>query len=106
MNGQQNAATSDAPGGRVEVGGREQTVRVLGAANTLAQLRELTIPTGGGRYVKLTDVAEVGDGAGEIRGFARLNGRPVVGFQVMKTRAASDIAVEVRLRTSARKLRK
>ena len=88
------AADLDVPGGRVEVGGREQTVRVLGAANTLAQLRDLTIPAGTGSYVKLTDVAEIGDGAGEVRGFARLNGRPVVGFQVMKTRAASDIAVE------------
>ena len=34
------ASDLDVPGGRVEVGGREQTVRVLGAANTLAQLRE------------------------------------------------------------------
>ena len=88
------AADLDSPGGRVEVGGREQTVRVLGAANTLAQLRDLTIPVAGGGYVKLTDVAEVGDGSGEVRGFARLNGRPVVGFQVMKIRAASDIATE------------
>ena len=84
----------DAPGGRVQVGGREQTVRVLGSVNTLEKLRELTIPTGGGRYVRLTDVAELGDGASEVRGFARLNGRPVVGFQVMKTRDSSDVAVE------------
>ena len=94
VNNALRASDLDVPGGRVEVGGREQTVRVLGAADTLAQLREMTIPTGGGAYVKLTDVAEVGDGAAEVRGFARLNGRPVVGFQVMKTRAASDIAVE------------
>ncbi|HEX7885239.1 MAG TPA: efflux RND transporter permease subunit [Phenylobacterium sp.] len=94
VNNALRAADLDVPGGRVEVGGREQTVRVLGAATTLAQLRELTVPTGTGGYVKLTDVAEVGDGAGETRGFARLNGRPVVGFQVTKVRAASDIAVE------------
>jgi len=94
VNNALRAADLDVPGGRVEVGGREQTVRVLGAANTLAQLRDLTIPTGTGSYVKLADVAEIGDGAGEVRGFARLNSRPVVGFQVMKTRAASDIAVE------------
>ncbi|WP_340646543.1 efflux RND transporter permease subunit [Phenylobacterium sp.] len=84
----------DAPGGRVAVGGREQTLRVLGAVNTLKALRELTIPTGGGRYVKLTEVAEVGDGSSEVRGFARLNGAPVVGFQVMKTRDSSDVGVD------------
>jgi len=52
----------DAAGGRVQVGGREQTLRILGAVNTLEKLRDLTIPTGQGRYVKLTDVAQVGDG--------------------------------------------
>jgi HAE1 family hydrophobic/amphiphilic exporter-1 len=94
VNNALRAADLDATGGRVQVGGREQTVRVLGSTNTLAGLRNLTIPTGNGRYVKLTDVADVGDGSGETRGFARLDGRPVVGFQLMKTRAASDIAVE------------
>ena len=38
----------DAPGGRIEVGGREQTVRVLGSVETVAQLREMMIPTGTG----------------------------------------------------------
>jgi HAE1 family hydrophobic/amphiphilic exporter-1 len=84
----------DAPGGRVQVGGREQTVRVLGSVGTVAALRDLDIPTGGGRFVKLSDIADVGDGAGEARGFARLNGRPVLGFQVIKTKEASDVAVE------------
>jgi HAE1 family hydrophobic/amphiphilic exporter-1 len=84
----------DAPGGRANIGGREQTLRVLGAATTVEQLRQLTIPIGGGRYVKLTDVAQVGQGAEEQRGFARLDGKPVVAFQVMKTRDSSDVAVE------------
>ncbi|WP_296596566.1 efflux RND transporter permease subunit [Phenylobacterium sp.] len=84
----------DAPGGRLVVGGREQTLRVLGTVKTVAQLRELTIPTGTGSFVKLSDVADVGDGASEVRGFARLNGRPVVGFQVSKTKEASDVTAE------------
>ena len=84
----------DAPGGRANVGGREQTLRVLGAATTVEQLRQITIPIAGGRYVKLTDVAQVGEGSEEQRGFARLDGRPVVAFQVMKTRDSSDVAVE------------
>jgi HAE1 family hydrophobic/amphiphilic exporter-1 len=84
----------DAPGGRAKIGGREQTLRVLGAATTVEQLRAITIPVAGGRYVKLTDVAQVGQGAEEERGFARLDGKPVVAFQVMKTRDSSDVAVE------------
>ena len=84
----------DAPGGRVNVGGREQTLRIYSNAASVAQLRDLNIPTGGGRFVKLSDVADIGDGASEVRGFARLNGRPVVGFQVSKTKEASDVVTE------------
>ena len=85
---------TDAPGGRINVGGREQTLRVLANAISVTQLREMTIPTGGGRFVKLADVADIGDGASEVRGFARLNSRPVVGFQVSKTKEASDVVTE------------
>ena len=85
---------TQAPGGVSVIGGREQTIRVIGSADTIDRLRRLTIPTSNGRFVRLTDVADVGDGASEVRGFARLNGRPVVGFQVSKSREASEIAVE------------
>ncbi len=85
---------TDVPGGRLSVGGREQTLRILGSVRSVAQLRELTIPTGAGRFVRLADVADVGDGAAEVRGFARLNGRPVVGFQVAKTKEASEVSAE------------
>ena len=84
----------DYPGGRVDIGQREQTLRVLGAAQTVAQLRNLTSPTAGGRFVKLSDVADIGDGSSEERGFAELNSRPVVGFQVLKTNDASEVRVE------------
>jgi HAE1 family hydrophobic/amphiphilic exporter-1 len=86
----------DATGGRAAIGGREQSLRVLGSVKTLEALRNLTIPTGGGRFVKLTDVAEIGDGSSEVRGFARLDGAPVVALQVMKTKEASDVDVEDR----------
>ncbi|ATC26080.1 efflux RND transporter permease subunit [Caulobacter vibrioides] len=94
----------DAPGGRASIGGREQTLRVLGAATTIEQLRQITIPVAGGRYVKLTDVAQVGQGSEEERGFARLDGKPVVAFQVMKTRDSSDVAVEDRVKVAIDKL--
>ncbi len=94
LNNALNGFQLDAPGGRIEIGGREQTVRVLGSVETVEQLRALTIPTGAGGYVRLTDVAEIGDGSAEARGFARLNGRPVVGFQVSKTKDSSDVSVE------------
>jgi HAE1 family hydrophobic/amphiphilic exporter-1 len=89
--------SNDASGGQVEVGGRRQTIRVLGTPETIEQLRNTQIPLPGGRYLRLSDVAEVGDGSSEVQGFARLDEQPVVGFQLMKTRDASDIAVEDRV---------
>ncbi len=82
-------------GGRTEVGGAETTTRVIGETLTVGELRDLSIPLrGGASYVKLADVADVGDGSAEVRSFARLNGRPVAGFNVVKVDAASEIDVE------------
>ncbi|MCE7796220.1 efflux RND transporter permease subunit [Sphingobium sufflavum] len=86
------AFNSDNPGGRATVGAVEQTIRVIGSAQDVAAIRDLTIPVQG-RYVRLSDVAEVGDGQSSVRGFARLDGRPVVAIQISKTSAASDVAV-------------
>jgi HAE1 family hydrophobic/amphiphilic exporter-1 len=88
------SVSEDAAGGRVQVGGREQTLRVLGAATTVDQIRNLTLPGTGGRFVKLADVADVGDGTAEVRSEADFDGRPVVAFQVTKTKTASDVSTE------------
>ncbi len=94
----------DATGGQVEVGGRRQALRILGAADTIPELREMQIPISGARFVRLADVAEIGDGSGEIQGFARLDNRPVVAFQLMKTRDASDVQVEDRVKKAILRL--
>ncbi len=92
-----NAALSqfntDETGGRAGIGAREQSVRVLGSAPTVDAIRQVTIPVNGS-YVKLSDVAEVGDGSAEVRAFALLDGRPAVAFQVNKTKEASDVSTE------------
>jgi HAE1 family hydrophobic/amphiphilic exporter-1 len=98
------AFVADNPGGRAEIGGSEQTVRVLGSAGDVEALRRFSIPTGSGRYIRLADVADIGDGASESRSFARLNGRPVVGFEITKTKPASDIRVEDAVKAEIAKL--
>jgi HAE1 family hydrophobic/amphiphilic exporter-1 len=100
------AMQTDAPGGRLQLGGREQTLRVVGTVETVRELGQLTIPAAAGRFVRLTDVAEIADGAAEPRGFARLNGRPVVGFQIMKTREASDVTVDDEVKAKLQALAK
>lgn len=84
----------DDSGGRSGLGGREQTIRVLGSAATVTALSQVNVPVSAQRYVRLADIATVADGRAEQRGFARLNGAPAVAFQVSKTTNASDVSVE------------
>jgi len=106
INNALRSASVDVPGGRAEVGGREQTVRVLGAAVTVESLGDMVLSTSAGREIRLADVASVASGAAERRGFADLNGQSVVGFQVMKTPKASDVAVAREIKRATAQLAK
>ena len=65
----------DAAGGRAQVGGGEQAIRVLGGAKTAEALGDTQIIVPGGKSVRLREIAEVHDGIAEVRTIARLNGR-------------------------------
>lgn len=93
-------------GGRADLGGSEQTVRVLGEAQDVAAIAATTIATANGNYIRLSDIATIDDGAGEQRAFARLDGRPVVAFQVSKTKEASDVSTEDRVLRAIDQLQK
>jgi HAE1 family hydrophobic/amphiphilic exporter-1 len=94
INAALSAVSVDDSGGRAALDGGEQVIRVLGAATTVEAIRALSVPLAGGRFVALTEVADIQQGAEEARGFARLDGRPVVGFQVQKSKAGSDVTAE------------
>src|SRR6202158_3816776 len=83
----------DSPGGRAELGGGEQAIRVLGEAHTAKALGDTQIMLTGGRFARLSDLADVKDSVGEIRSMARLNGRPATTFRVFKAKGTSDVNV-------------
>ena len=72
------------PGGETRIGAQEQSVRTLGTIGSIQELAGLPISLGDGRNVRLDAVAEVRDQAAESRQFAFLDGKPVIGFQVMR----------------------
>ncbi len=84
---------SDLPGGRVTLVGTEYALRTLGNVKSLAQLRETHITLTGGRAVRLGDLGLLTDGGAEQRSSARLDGKPVVTFQVFKSKGSSEITV-------------
>jgi len=106
VNAALSATNLNDTGGRANLGGAEQTVRVLGEAKDVAAIAATTIPIAGGGSIRLGDIATIDDGAGEQRAFARLDGRPVVAFQVSKTKAASDVSTEDRVKQAIADLQK
>ena len=93
VNDQLRALNLDAPGGRAQVGGGEQAIRVLGGAKTAEALAETQIMASGGRSFRLREIADVRDGVEEVRSIARLNGRPATAFGIFKAKGASDVSV-------------
>jgi multidrug efflux pump subunit AcrB len=83
----------EAPGGRGDVGGAEQSVRTIATVGTPADLRALDVPLPDGRRVRLDQIASVADTTAERRSMALLDGKPVVAVEVMRTKGASEITV-------------
>jgi multidrug efflux pump subunit AcrB len=94
------------PGGRTEIGNSEQTVRTLGSAKTIDELKtyQITLPKGG--FVPLTSLGEVTEGYAEARQAARLNGKPVVAFSILRSTGSTLVTVEEAVRESVKKLEK
>ena len=106
VNEQLRSLNLDSPGGRAQLGGGEQAIRVLGGARTAAALGASQIALSGGRFARLSDLAEVRDGVGEVRTIARLNGRPATTFGVIKAKGYSDVSVDNGMQVELAKVRK
>jgi multidrug efflux pump subunit AcrB len=83
----------EAPGGRTDLGGSEQSVRTVATVQTAEQLAQMEISLRDGRRVRLDQVADVRDTIAERRSAALLDGMPVVGFEINRSLGAGDLDV-------------
>ncbi len=93
VNSQLRQVNVNAAGGRAEIAGSEQSVRVLGNASGAIGLGETQISLGNGRNVRLADIADVKDSFAEQRNIAKKDGRQVLNFGISKAKGSSDITV-------------
>ncbi len=93
VNAQLRAANENATGGRLEIAGAEQAVRVVGNRANAYQLSQSQISLGNGRSAKLADIAKVQDLYGEQRSISMMNGQQVLSFSMQQSKGASDVAV-------------
>ena len=84
---------TESAGGRADLGGSEQPMRTLATVATVGELAGLELTLSGGRRVRLDELATVKDSVAEPRSVALLNGKQVVGFEVTRSKGASEIEV-------------
>jgi len=94
----------EAPGGRGDVSGAEQSVRTIATVKTAPELALLDIPLADGRHLRLDQVANVLDSVAEPRSVATQDGRSVVGFEVFRTKGASEVEVARGVRAAVTEL--
>ena len=98
----------EAAGGRMDVGGIEQSVRTVATVQTAAELArlEIALPNDpAGRRIRLDQVATVTDTVAEQRSAALVDGRPAVGFEIVRSRGAGETEVADGVRAALAKLK-
>src|SRR5262245_28494042 len=84
---------SEIPGGNVDAGRRELSLRTLGRFRDARAFQDLVVATLNGSPVRLRDIGTVEDGTKEQRSASRLNGVPTVTLEVRRQSGANTMAV-------------
>jgi HAE1 family hydrophobic/amphiphilic exporter-1 len=83
----------EVPGGRIDEGTRELTVRTLGRVTNPSDFNNIAVSSRGGYAVKISDIGYAEDSSEEQRTTARLNGQPAVTLVVSKQSGQNTVAV-------------
>jgi HAE1 family hydrophobic/amphiphilic exporter-1 len=94
----------EVPGGRVDEGTRELTVRTMGRIINPAEFNQIAISQRGGYAVKVSDIGYVEDGTEEQRTSARLNGQPAVTLVIAKQSGQNTVQVSDAVKERLREL--
>lgn len=83
----------EAPGGKADISGARQSVRTIGTVGNVAEIAALQMALPDGHVIRLDQVAKVTDGVGERTAITLLDGKPVVGFEITRSKGAGEIVV-------------
>jgi len=94
------------PGGRVDTGPGELTVRIHGRVADPAQIGDLVVRQEAGHSIRVRDVGTVIDGEEDYDTAAELNGNPTVLLAMRKQSGANTVTVATRVKERLEDLRK
>ena len=80
-------------GGTTKLSGSEQPIRTLANVKSADELAQIEIALNDGRKIRLNQVANVLDTIAEPKSAAFLNGQSVIGFEVSRSKGASELEV-------------
>ena len=106
VNQQLRQINLDSAGGRAQIAGSEQSVRVLGNAKGAEELGATQIALPGGRTARLSDIAQVIDSNSEQRSISKLDGRQILSFGMSRAKGASDVTTYELVEKELRKIEK
>jgi HAE1 family hydrophobic/amphiphilic exporter-1 len=87
------AQNVEIPGGRIDQGPLELSVRTLGRIESPEKFAEIAVANVGGTPVRVSDIGYVVDGVVEPRSLARLDGSPAVVLEVRKQAGTNTLQV-------------
>lgn len=83
----------DSSGGRGQLGGEEQSLRTVATVRQADELRAMPIVLTTGGKVRLDQIATVHDTAAERTQAALLDGNPVIGFTIQRTKGFDETRI-------------
>ncbi|SEF34870.1 efflux RND transporter permease subunit [Variovorax sp. NFACC27] len=100
VSGRLKSTQKESSGGQGDIGGQRQSTRMIATVGTPADIAAITVPLADGRYVRLDQIARISDARADPTTLAFIDGRPVIGFQVTRSRGYSDVGVANAVRTA------
>ena len=93
------------PGGRIDQGTRDLSVRTLGRVRTPQEFADVVVATRAGSSIRIRDLGEVRDTGADPTSVSVLNGRPAVTVAVRKQSGVNTVALTTAIKARMAELR-
>ena len=87
------AENLNSPGGQVQKGTQELTIRTTGEFESVDEIKELMIPLPSGGQIRLKDIAEVGIGHKDVNAITKANSEKSVSIAIQKQSGTNTVKV-------------
>src|SRR5664279_5575763 len=99
------AQNVEIPGGRLDQGSQELSIKTRGQVHSAAELGNIIIPAAVGTSVRLRDVARIEDGEQERRSYATFNGKSSITLLVRKQSGSNTVDVAHKVKDTLEKIK-